>query len=64
MNKTQKPSALSPRQAAQSLGTSLYFVYAELWAGRFPGAEKIGRTWRIPPTAIADRLKAREARNG
>ncbi|MFB3917080.1 MAG: helix-turn-helix domain-containing protein [Terriglobales bacterium] len=50
---------LSPRSAAQRLGTTLVWIYHELWAGRLPGARKVGSTWRIPTEVIEARLKAK-----
>ncbi len=60
----RKNRMLSPREAAQRLGTSLYFVYHELWANRLPGARKVGKVWRIPAEGVEDRVKQREARRG
>lgn len=50
---------LSPSAAARFLGTTLNFIYQELWANRFPGALKVGKNWRIPVVAIEDRRKRR-----
>lgn len=55
---------LSPREAAQRLGTSLYFIYHELWASRIPGAVKVGKAWRIPIESVRSHSKRRERHNG
>lgn len=62
MNTTAK--ALGVRQAAQELGVTTKYVYDLLYSGRLPGAAKVGRTWRIPPSQIRQRLKARKDSNG
>jgi len=57
-------NTLSVRAAARSLGVGLKRVYELLYDGRLRGAEKKGGRWRIPITAIEDRLKATGADNG
>ena len=46
MKSTQQ--MLTPRQFAQKRGTSLYFVYHELWANRLPGAQRSVRVGAFP----------------
>jgi len=58
-----KPETISPREAARRLGVSLYYIYQSLWAGKLPG-EKCGKQWLIPASAVADRLKGKEASRG
>ncbi len=60
MKSTQQ--MLTPRQFAQKRGTSLYFVYHELWANRLPGARKVGKSWRIPLATLVERLNAKKGR--
>jgi excisionase family DNA binding protein len=55
----KRSSNLGVRQAALKLQCSLKNVYDLLYAGRLPGAIKIGRTWKIPARTIENRLKAR-----
>jgi hypothetical protein len=60
MNRNRNQPTLTPRQFAQRRGTSLYFVYHELWANRLPGARKVGKSWRIPLAALEERLNVRK----
>jgi len=39
------------RETARIKGVTLKAIYDKLYAGRLPGARKIGRTWRIPVSA-------------
>lgn len=55
----ERKTGFTVRQAALRLGYSLKFVYDLLYAGRFRGARKIRRTWRIPARAVEARLRAR-----
>jgi excisionase family DNA binding protein len=48
-------NTLTPREAARLLGTSLYFIYHQLWAGRIPGAKKVGKCWQIPMSTLRQR---------
>ncbi len=59
-----KRKTLTVRDTAISLGCSLKWVRDLLYAGRFPGAKKIGRQWRIPGAAVEQRMKQREVTNG
>lgn len=56
----KRPHSLGVRDTAKSLGVSLKFVYDLVWAGKLE-AEKVGKTWRIPASAIEARLKQRGA---
>jgi excisionase family DNA binding protein len=47
-------------EAARKLNVTLKYVYDLVYSGRLP-AEKTGRTWRIPASAIETRLKQRGA---
>lgn len=59
-----KVSEVTPRQAAQRLGTRLDSLYALIWAGKIPAHKKEGR-WLISLDAVEQRLKARKgSRNG
>jgi hypothetical protein len=53
---------VSPRQAAQMLGTTLTFIYSELWSGRFPGARMIAKHWEIPAQSVRKRAEGRASR--
>ncbi len=55
---------LTPTEMARQMGCTLDWIYRELRAGRFRGAVKIAKHWRIPASAVQQRLKEREARNG
>ena len=52
------PGTMGVREAAKQLGVSIKFVYDLVWAGKLE-AEKVGKTWRIPASAIEARLKVR-----
>jgi excisionase family DNA binding protein len=39
---------LSVRESALRLGVTLKFIYDLLYAGKLRGAQKVGRSWRIP----------------
>jgi excisionase family DNA binding protein len=56
----KQPQFMGVRDAAKSLGVSLKFVYDLLWAGKLEG-EKVGKTWRIPTSAVEARLKRKIA---
>jgi excisionase family DNA binding protein len=45
---------MSPREAANTLGISLCFVYQLLWSGKLAG-RKEGKKWIIPVTAVEQR---------
>jgi excisionase family DNA binding protein len=47
-------------EAARKLNVTLKYVYDLVYSGRLP-AEKSGRTWRIPASAVEARLKTRGA---
>jgi excisionase family DNA binding protein len=57
-------TTLNVREAIAWLGCTRTYVYDLLCEGKLPGAYKKGRAWRIPLTAIEQRLKEREARHG
>jgi hypothetical protein len=59
----RKQQVLKPREAAQALGTRLDSIYSAIWAGKLTARKQDGR-WLIPISAIEERLKDREARNG
>jgi len=43
---------LSVREAAVKRGCTLKYIFDLLYAGRLPGASKVGKTWRIPSEAV------------
>jgi excisionase family DNA binding protein len=54
MSKTLRPSEfISTEQAAEELGVTIRRVQALLKDGRFIGAQKFGRDWMIPRSAMA-----------
>jgi excisionase family DNA binding protein len=55
MNQANKYSV---RQAAIRMRCTLKNVYDLLYAGRFAGAVKVGKTWRIPKRAVEGRRRA------
>ena len=59
----KKQEVLKPCEAAKALGTRLDAIYSAIWSGRLPATKQDGR-WLIPISAIEERLKNREARNG
>ena len=59
MKQTQ---SMSVRDVARTLGVSIKFVYDLIWAGTLQ-AEKVGKTWRVPATAVDARIKLREQRH-
>jgi excisionase family DNA binding protein len=58
-----KTENVSPRDAAQELGTRLDTIYQLIWSGKLSAFKLDGR-WRIPRKAIETRLLAREAHVG
>ena len=59
----KKQQMLKPREAAQALGTRLDAVYSAIWAGRLEAIKQDGR-WLIPVSAVNDKLRNREVKNG
>jgi excisionase family DNA binding protein len=59
----QTEQELTTREAAQKLRIGLDSVYALLWAGKLAARRVEGR-WRIPASAITERLKRKEQRHG
>lgn len=57
---TKETTFISPREMAVRRGNTLMYVYQQLWTGRVPGAQKVGKTWRIPVAAVA----GKEAESG
>jgi excisionase family DNA binding protein len=55
---TQKTVGIA--EAARKLNVTLKYVYDLVYSGRLQ-AEKTGRVWRIPASAIEARLKQRGA---
>ena len=55
-------ASLSPREAAIKRGCTIDYVYRELWSGRFPGAQKLGKRWLIPATDF-ERAEAKKERS-
>jgi excisionase family DNA binding protein len=47
-------------EAARRLEVTLKYIYDLVYSGKLP-AQKVGRTWRIPASAIEARLKQRGA---
>ncbi len=43
-----KNKSLTAREVAVRRGCTLDLVYRELWAGRYPNAQKLGKKWLIP----------------
>jgi excisionase family DNA binding protein len=58
----ERTSKLSVREAALQLRCTLKFIYDLLWAGRLQGAQKVGRTRRIPVEAVEARIRHDGAR--
>ena len=54
---------MTVREAAKKLGCTLKYVYDLLYAGRFKGARKVGRSWAIPEVSIKTILNKRERDN-
>jgi excisionase family DNA binding protein len=51
---------LTPCQAARQMGCTLDWIYRELRAGRFRGAVKSGKHWKIPVQVVQARLEAKK----
>jgi excisionase family DNA binding protein len=49
---------LTARQVAHELGIRLDTVYSLIWAGKLR-AEKCDGAWKVPLTAVKERLKER-----
>jgi len=56
--KTQKTMGIA--ETARKLHYTLKYVYDLVYSGKIP-AEKVGRIWRIPASAVETRLKQRGA---
>lgn len=50
-------------EAARELGVGLDYLYSLLWTGKLAG-RKVGNSWRIPASAVALRLRAKERASG
>lgn len=53
---------LTPKEAARMLGSRLAYVYAEVWADKFPGARKLNGEWLIPAAVLRERILTRNKR--
>ena len=51
---------LTPRELAIQRGWSLDWVYRQLAVGKYTGAMKVGKSWRIPVDAVKTHEEARE----
>lgn len=58
--KRSNNETVSIREAAQRRGCTLRWIYDQVWAGRLP-AQKIGGQWRIPLSAVNERIGAKGA---
>ena len=54
---------LTATQSCRRLGITLDALYRLLYAGKLPG-RKVEGIWRIPLSAVEQRLKEREGSNG
>lgn len=54
----QDMRTIGVRETARKLDFTLKYVYDLVYSGKLP-AEKTGRTWRIPVSAVEARLKQR-----
>ena len=52
--------SVSIKDAARRLRVSIRFVRDLVWSGQLQ-AEKVGKVWRIPASAVEERLKQRGA---
>ncbi len=51
---------LTAREVAIRRGCTLDLIYREIWVGKYPGAQKVGKVWKIPVESV----KAREEDRG
>lgn len=51
---------LTPSDAARRMGCTLDWIYRELRAGRFRGAVKSGKHWKIPAHVVTARVDAKK----
>jgi len=51
--------SVSPREAAQMLGTRLDEVYSLIWAGKLPAEKRDGR-WLVSRAAVDARVRRKE----
>lgn len=56
----EREEMLSPKEVAKLSSITLDLIYRELWAGRIPGARKIGKRWMIPVGTAMARLRGRK----
>ena len=54
---------LTATESCRHLGITLDALYRLLYAGKLPG-RKVEGIWRIPLSAVEQRLRERETRNG
>jgi hypothetical protein len=50
---------MTPVEYARKYGLTLGYIYSQIWAGRLPGAYKKGKQWRIPVSALWQRVSER-----
>ena len=58
-----KERPMTTREVSAALGVSIRHVLTLLYEGKLP-AKKVGMVWQISASAVQQRLKEREARNG
>lgn len=59
----ENKNELNAAESCRRLGITLDALYRLLYAGKLQG-RKVEGVWRIPISAVEQRLKEREARNG
>jgi excisionase family DNA binding protein len=57
----QSVNYMSPREAAQMLGTRLDAVYSLIWAGRLQAEKRDGR-WLVSQTAVEGRARRAQSK--
>ena len=58
-----KEKSMSTKEASAALGVSIRHVLTLIYEKKV-SAKKVGMVWQIPATAVQQRLKEREPRNG
>ena len=53
-----KTQEIAPVEYARACGVTIGYVYSQIWGGRLP-ARKDGKKWRIPVSAIPQRIRPR-----
>jgi excisionase family DNA binding protein len=57
-----KKGQITPREAANSLGVRLDYIYSLIWAGKLQATRKDGR-WLVSANSVRNRVQERTKRH-